>query len=438
MHGSQGNDTSPGPAVPRPAARPALSARRRWLFRLASPLLLLLLLLGMDRLLNVLWYLPTYSDDFAPPGQLRGDRPPNKDFLRYVPDPLLGWRYHPDTTIHMEVFAINGDQLKYDLKTNALGLRSPPLRREKAPGTLRIVSVGGSSTMAPGVPLEQTYIHQLARLIARDFPGHKVESINAGVDGYGSMHGYLQYYRDLRPLKPDLLVVAYDVNDFARPYTRAEAAAWTRPEDADQQLAQHAAPDEPFGRLKELLAQKPYVWDKVPWVYESGWYFTLAYLRRWLRDQFTGPPAPPTEDQRPTGNLMPEPVRCKPQRDIVAFARPWDVHLHRYRHNLAALASFCAEDGVPMIFLSIPMFRDENLHSLVPYSTTMKELAAQSRLRRHVDMLEAFCDFPIGETMVDWCHCQERGHRLIAGELAPMARELLRQRGASGAGQAGR
>jgi hypothetical protein len=386
----------------------------------AVPLILLSALLALDRWLYRRWYQPTYSELHALLADLDDI---NKDFLRFKPDWLLGSRYHADATLRVEAINVyTGQRLPYRIQTNNLGYRGPDVERAKAPGTLRVVALGGSSTMGPGVPVQRTFVHRLAGLLRPHLrPGRgqqRVEAINAGVDGYTSRQGLFSYFRDIRTLEPDLLLVAFDVNNVFQPTSALQASSWRPPKKLEDR-----GPDEPWVAFREHVRYRDRLDCLQSVVYESGLFYTLAYAKRWIAWQLAG--ATPLE-------APPEPprgiVRCKQPHRFVAIAHPRDPRVTRYRHDLAELGKLAHLDGVPLIFVSVPVNNVDlqDMNEPFPFSRVMAELARGRPDRRHVQPLSAFCRHPIGEVMIDEVHLSDRGHELVARALLEPALELLK------------
>jgi lysophospholipase L1-like esterase len=116
----------------------------------------------------------------------------------------LGWRLPPN-------FEGRGIFSEY-IRTNENGLRDVEHSVEKEPGTLRILGVGDSFTFGWGVPLEDAFMKQLEKQLV-GVTGQRVETINAGVPGYGlnQYYIYLKYYGV--KYHPDVVVIAYFTDD---------------------------------------------------------------------------------------------------------------------------------------------------------------------------------------------------------------------------------
>jgi GDSL-like Lipase/Acylhydrolase family len=115
-------------------------------------------------------------------------------------DPLLGWRHRSGSV---------GIFKEQRVAINSAGLRDDELR-PPTDGKFRILFLGDSQIFGDGVSHEDTFVE----VLESDLAG--VESVNAGVIGYGTDQQLLYYERDGRALRPDLTVVglnAYDLRD---------------------------------------------------------------------------------------------------------------------------------------------------------------------------------------------------------------------------------
>jgi hypothetical protein len=75
----------------------------------------------------------------------------------------------------------------------------------------RVALVGDSFTFGLEVPYEDTWGHRLELALGPD-----VQVLNFGVDGYGLDQAYLRYRRDVRPWRPDVVVLGVINDDLRR------------------------------------------------------------------------------------------------------------------------------------------------------------------------------------------------------------------------------
>jgi lysophospholipase L1-like esterase len=132
---------------------------------------------------------------------------------------------------------------KVHVHTNDRGYRTPPFSDAKAPGVIRIVCLGDSSTFGMQVEERETYPRQLAARLEEAAPG-RFEVINLGVPGYSSRQGVEQVSQQVLALQPDVVFFAFGTND----------RAWPR-ELSDEELItlNQSATGGFFWRLRQVL-----------------------------------------------------------------------------------------------------------------------------------------------------------------------------------------
>jgi hypothetical protein len=93
------------------------------------------------------------------------------------------------------------------------GIRSsgPNMRMADQVSRSRIALIGDSQAFSFEVPFEESWGYHLNRLLGED-----VQILNFGVDGYGIDQMYLRYQRDVRPWKPQVVVIGFSGHDFWR------------------------------------------------------------------------------------------------------------------------------------------------------------------------------------------------------------------------------
>src|SRR5262245_10453284 len=97
------------------------------------------------------------------------------------------------------------------VRTNAHGFRSPDIAEKAAAGVARIAFVGDSIAMGWGVAEQETFAQQV--IAALQAAGRKVDGYNLGVGNYNTSQE-LALFRDVgAQLKPDVIVLAYFIND---------------------------------------------------------------------------------------------------------------------------------------------------------------------------------------------------------------------------------
>jgi lysophospholipase L1-like esterase len=100
---------------------------------------------------------------------------------------------------------------KERISINSLGFRGPAIRRDKAPGVVRILVVGDSVVFGLNVNDSETLPARLHRELQRRC-NTPIEVVNAGVSG-STITGQRELIRRALPLQPDLVVLNFFPND---------------------------------------------------------------------------------------------------------------------------------------------------------------------------------------------------------------------------------
>jgi len=127
-------------------------------------------------------------------------------------DSLLGWSHEPGASgvyVGPRPFPI---AFRTPIQINSIGLRGPEIEALPADG-YRILTMGDSYVVGFEVLYAELFTSRLPTLLAGrfDFP---IQSINAGVRGYGTDQSYLYFRERGYQLNPDLVVFVHSDNDF--------------------------------------------------------------------------------------------------------------------------------------------------------------------------------------------------------------------------------
>jgi lysophospholipase L1-like esterase len=123
--------------------------------------------------------------------------------------PGLHFEHAPDASEHL---------MGVELRTNALGFRGGPIEPEKPDDVFRIAVAGDSLTLGWGAAEADTFVVRLAQLLqAEPPPGFaddvRFETFNLGVGNYNTTQEVTRLEARGLPLDPDLIVLAYYIND---------------------------------------------------------------------------------------------------------------------------------------------------------------------------------------------------------------------------------
>jgi lysophospholipase L1-like esterase len=125
-------------------------------------------------------------------------------------------RPHPYLT-----YALTPAFRKDGVSHNSFGYRGPEITTPKAPGTIRVLCMGGSSTYGVGASSDLfTWPAQLQLALASSNPATPIEVVNAGVPGYTSFETLIDLELRGVDLAPGIVVVYQGFNDL-RAATRA-------------------------------------------------------------------------------------------------------------------------------------------------------------------------------------------------------------------------
>ncbi|QDU60555.1 hypothetical protein Pan216_13980 [Planctomycetes bacterium Pan216] len=126
-------------------------------------------------------------------------------YLCYVPQP----NYHRGMMSH-----------------NSLGYRGKEINQPKPPGTLRIVTLGGSTTYGEFIDRDEaTYPARVEHYLRERTGRGDIEVINAGCPGYNSWESLGNLQHRVLDLEPDLVIVYHGVNDVHCRLVRPDAYA---------------------------------------------------------------------------------------------------------------------------------------------------------------------------------------------------------------------
>lgn len=135
-----------------------------------------------------------------------------------------------------------------DLNINSSGLRGKNIN-EKASGTIRLLMLGDSFTFGLGVSDDDTF----SRILEKKFEakGEKVEVINAGVDSYSPLLEYLFLTTRGLALKPDLVILNFDMSDLTDDRNYEELAVFKDGEVQAVPASRQKTELNPFKRINQ-------------------------------------------------------------------------------------------------------------------------------------------------------------------------------------------
>lgn len=137
--------------------------------------------------------------------------------------PDLGHRHRPNAEAQL---------MGVKVTTDSNGFRSSEIPEKAPPGVARIAFVGDSITLGWGVAEQETFANRILEALTK--AGRKVDGFNLGVGNYNPTQELALYRKVGALLKPDIIVLAYFIND-AEPMPQyldttwldRNSAAWT-------------------------------------------------------------------------------------------------------------------------------------------------------------------------------------------------------------------
>ncbi|MBI1784933.1 SGNH/GDSL hydrolase family protein [Candidatus Sumerlaeota bacterium] len=107
--------------------------------------------------------------------------------------------------------------------SNVLGMREAEVN-EKTSGTLRVIGLGDSGMFGWRVAVEDTYLKLLEGELRRVWgKERKIEVLNGAVPGYNAVQEAELFHESLAKLRPDLVIVQYDLNDINLSHSLVDA-----------------------------------------------------------------------------------------------------------------------------------------------------------------------------------------------------------------------
>jgi peptidoglycan/LPS O-acetylase OafA/YrhL len=126
-----------------------------------------------------------------------------------APNPNFGWYLKPNQTTRLR-----WESYDYYVTANELGFPGPSYPESKAPGTIRILTLGDAFTSAEGVNTDQAWPRLLESFLVSRLPNSTVEVLNFAITGYGP-NQYAEVAKTFIPkYHPDIVIIGFYMNDY--------------------------------------------------------------------------------------------------------------------------------------------------------------------------------------------------------------------------------
>jgi hypothetical protein len=150
---------------------------------------------------------------------------PAYKILSFAPDPILGWRFIPNTEHINTGSHWYAREFSVNVKINSHGFRDFERTIKKDKNTIRIALLGDSIIAAREVNIEKTAGQLLEKRLNKKFgpiTGKKYEVLNFGVPGYGVDQMHLNWDKYASKFDPDFVFLYV----FEKDYLRTISPSW--------------------------------------------------------------------------------------------------------------------------------------------------------------------------------------------------------------------
>jgi lysophospholipase L1-like esterase len=300
--------------------------------------------------------------------------------------------------------------------TSAQGTRDDVVAIPKPKGTFRVLVLGDSLAYGSGIPQDKTFPNRLEALLRPEWPNAEV--VNAGVSGY-TPYNELQYYLTKgREFQPDLVVVAFCMNDVVNPRLHWGDAP-------NVKIPNEAIPNREYDQnhilplMRQREEKRKAAQSSVPSLLEH------SELYRALAPRVARLYAPKViaDPRRPTYITGEDTISIEVLMDRSSSESRWLRSMYDQLH--AATKA----DGVSLVIVLFPLaYQIEADYPFIP-QRLISDYCNQAGIPC-LDLLPPFRQHPQEETFLlnqssfyDIWHLTERGHDLSAHEIERFLRD---------------
>jgi hypothetical protein len=328
-----------------------------------------------------------------------------------IPHPVLGWRTEPGAQV---VYATS--EFRVPVVYNSKGWRDSEHEYAKPPGTYRAIVLGDSFMEAYAVPFQSTFAHQIESLMSAR-RNERIEVINLGVGGYGTLQEYLAFVEEGVKYQPDLVLLGFftnnDLSDNSLAISRTirrEASLRLRSRPfLDGSVEWRIVPPDYASAKEAFERSRPNTSPFAPvrLVKESALYSLLGNARQ-------------AEVRGQEGHLSSDAYRSVYQcREAPEYGDAWQLT----GRILSKLAAAVRASGAELFVFSVPSQieleptpSDTLCLAQPPSSTRLPHLLAGNQIP-YIDLLPAFREAHRQGAILHWQmdgHWNEQGHALAA------------------------
>jgi lysophospholipase L1-like esterase len=253
---------------------------------------------------------------------------------------------------------------------------------EKAENEIRIISLGGSTTVNRRNKEKIKYTSELQAYFEGKYPQHNILVLNAGADSYSSAHSLVNLSLRLYEFNPDIITVYHGINDL----TARQYGAYLAPDYSNKYLS------DKFLSYEHRAGFRGAVWR----------YSRLAQIIKWKfsvvrgvlnKNQYTGS----------TKN---------------AFDGP-----KLFRRNLESMVALNRHNGVETVLIT-QAHKKSNIEDFILYNNEVIECG----LKNNVPVVDAARELTGDASLfLDRTHLTSKGVRKLTQAIAPQMEEILDQ-----------
>ena len=291
-------------------------------------------------------------------------------------DPELGWKL---------TSGARDEYAGIRIEVNAKGLRGPELDYARRPDGLRILWLGDSVTFGHGIEAVEALFPWRVGALLSERLDRPLETVDAGVGGYAPWQERVWLEREGWRYQPDLVVVAFVLNDLTEPFALARRgrrlSGWQLSNAARSRLDRWLSTSALANLLREGRARL-----------------------RFGRDVQRGAAAVGTHQVK---RLVADPD-----------APTWEENWRATERDLAGIFASARAQGVPVALALLPYAFQVDAPE--PQPAVQRRLAAFAE-RESVpvlDLLPALAADSEAQAFLDSCHLSAAGHALVAEALA--------------------
>jgi len=244
---------------------------------------------------------------------------------------------------------------------NSRGWRGPEFKPTSAPDELRVVALGDSCTFGKAVEESDCWPRQLEREL-RAAPGayKSVLVANLGVNGYSGSDYVLSFLKQAAPVRPQLVIVGYNINDFPNAVKQIDATVFQNESNLRSLLSY---------QLRDSLGKLAcYRWMRARY-YDANRAKDLAKVEAVAKQASAGGSASDERMRDEEARLRELVAACDELgAHVVLFLFPYEsqVYLDEYAHGpLEAVKTMAANLGVEYVDV-LDRFRAEARKSDTP------------------------------------------------------------------------